>query len=533
MPRISSVIEKSFHPTTAYSLCLALLLSACGGESTGDTRTSGSSSSSSGSSSSSSSSSGSSSGGMASTCLTPPADSGYCLVWQDEFAGNALDESKWSAEVNCWGGGNDEAQCYLDHPANLWVDGDYLHLKAIREDVSGPAVVDDDPAYSRDDTSGSGTYSSARVRSKNKGDWRYGRFEIRAKLPAGQGTWPAIWMLPTDNVYGGWASSGEIDIMEAVNLTVGGEREVHGTLHYGDNWPNNVYSGEAYLLPDGTNPADDFHEYAIEWEEGEIRWYVDGDHFATQTQDGWYTFADLADTAAPFNQRFHLLLNLAVGGAWAGAVNDTGIDEAAFPQEMIVDYVRVYECSLDPVSGRGCATRDDDFVTNPGVTPPTPIDTSGEVLTVFNGAINDSFSWGVYSESGDIHYAVVDAGGEFGTAAEITFATDQGIGFYQSTGTMNLSEYSAIEFDLRITADPRAVKAPLVFRADCRYPCTSGDVDLGYPPLDVWTHYEIPLQSLSSAGLNLDAVDTPFVISSEWGNQTGLKLMLDNLTVKR
>lgn len=321
--------------------------------------------------------------------------------------------------------------------------------------------------------------------------------------------------------------------MEAVNLTVGGERNVHGTLHFGDNFPNNVYSGEAYLLPDGTNPADDFHEYAVEWEQGEIRWYVDGDHFATQTQGGWYTVADLADAAAPFNQRFHLLLNLAVGGNWAAMVNDTGIDESAFPQEMVIDYVRVYQCTHDPLTGSGCATRSNDAVMNPGVTPPTPIDTSGDEISIFDGTLNEAFNWGVYSESGQIQYALVDAGGEYGTAAEISFVTENGIGFYQTGGTLDLSGHSTISFDLRITADPREVKAPLIFRADCRYPCSSGDVEIGYPELNVWTRYEIPLQSLANAGLDLEGVDTPFVISTESGNQSGLQLTLDNLSVSK
>lgn len=512
----SSPVKTVFRPTISLAICISVLLAACGEQ--GPDKSSLSSSS---------------AGGTASACLEPASGSGYCLVWRDEFSENALDKSKWSAEVNCFGGGNNEAQCYVDRPENLWTDGDYLHLKAIREDVTGPALLDDDPAYSGDDTSGTGTFSAARIRSKNKGDWRYGRFEIRAKLPAGQGTWPAVWMLPTDNVYGGWARSGEIDIMEAVNLKVGGESRVHGTLHYGDNWPNNVYSGEAYTLPDGSNPADGFHEYAVEWEQGEIRWYVDGDHFATQTEDGWYTLADLADPSAPFNQRFHLIMNLAVGGAWAGTVNDTGIDESAFPQEMVVDYVRVYECTKDPATGRGCATHDANFVVNPGRTPPTPVDTSADAVTVFDGAANDIFSWGVYSESGDVAYAIVDAGGDYGPAAEISFATDSGIGFFQSSAAADLSGYSSIEFDLRIIEDARAVKAPLLFRADCGYPCTSGDVDIGYPEVNVWTHYKIPLQDLANAGLDLAAVNTPFVISSEPGNQAGLKLLLDNVTVTK
>lgn len=454
-------------------------------------------------------------------------------MWQDEFDAGALDASRWTPEVNCWGGGNNEAQCYLSRAENLWLDGGILNLRAIREDVRGPAVVDDEPSYSPTDTSGTGTFSSARVRSKNKGDWRYGRFEIRAKLPRGQGTWPAIWMLPTDNVYGTWAASGEIDIMEAVNLTVGGERRVHGTLHFGDHWPNNVYAGNEYVLPCGANPADDFHVYAVEWEQGEIRWYVDGDHFATQTQDGWYSMADLADRSAPFNQRFHLLLNLAVGGDWAANVNATGIDEAVFPQTLLVDYVRVYQCTRDPITGRGCATRDGDFIHNPGIAPPTPVDTTGELIHVFDGAAHAPFNWGVYAESGEVLYAMVDVGGVYGRVGEITFHSNQAIGFYQADVLSDFSQFKTIEFHLRIIDDARVQKSPLIFRADCIFPCTSGDWPLGYPPFNTWTHYQIPLRDLAAAGLNLRAVNTPFVISTQWGNQAGLKLQVDNIQIRK
>ncbi|KAJ9436773.1 Glucan endo-1 [Diplonema papillatum] len=218
-------------------------------------------------------------------------------------------------------------------------------------------------------------YSSARLHSKHKGDWTYGKFEARMKLPFGQGSWPAFWMLPTDNEYGAWPLSGEIDIMEAVNLKVGGEGNLHGTLSYGNPWPHNKYSGSTYLLPNDENPADDYHVYSIEWEEGEIRWYVDGTHYQTQRRStvtsgngnslslkhrGWFHEVDGKPTYAnsPFNKKFHLLLSFAVGGEWASNAHDRGIDATAFEngQFMSVDYVRVYQCPTDPVTGKGCAT---------------------------------------------------------------------------------------------------------------------------------------------------------------------------------
>ena len=295
------------------------------------------------------------------------------LIWNDEFEGTSIDLSKWSHEVNCYGGGNSEAQCYTANASNSYVADGSLHIVAINEPYSGPADKDDHPNYHADDKSVTKDYTSARLRTLGKGDWRYGRFEVRAKFPKGQGTWGAAWMLPTDWVYGEWASSGEIDIVEAVNLgTVSDEypasqkqaeaklleTRIHGTLHYGKEWPANVYSGQSYRLAANENPADGFHVYAIEWEQGEIRWYMDGKHYATQTAKGWYSESAvgvLAESDAPFNQRFHFIVNLAVGGDWAGKVNEKGIDASVFPQTLEIDYVRVYRCSKNVATGQGCA----------------------------------------------------------------------------------------------------------------------------------------------------------------------------------
>jgi len=297
------------------------------------------------------------------------------LVWQDEFEQADLDLTKWSFEVNCFGGGNDEKQCYTDRIENAYVEQGILNIVALRGDFSGPSAQDDDPAYNPENTR-TQPYTSARLRSKNKGDWKYGRFEINAKLPLGQGTWSAIWMLPTDWVYGDWAGSGELDIMEVVNLktqsdedgAISGQEEsrIFGSLHFGRAWPENVYSNKDFHLPQGASPADDFHEYAIEWQEGEIRWYVDNIHYATQRDSGWFTqymnnegLLTNGTNSAPFDQAFHLILNFAVGGNWAGKVNEKGIDESVFPQKMEIDYVRVYECSVSPITGAGCETLGD------------------------------------------------------------------------------------------------------------------------------------------------------------------------------
>lgn len=243
-------------------------------------------------------------------------DSGWTLVWSDEFEGTSLDPEKWSAQVgdgcdiNLCGWGNNELQWY--QASNVEVGGGFLTITARRESAGGRG------------------YTSARIRTLGKGDWTYGRIDVRAWLPRGQGLWPAIWMLPSEDRYGGWAASGEIDIVELV----GHEPDrVHGTLHYGGEWPDNVYSGAPHVLPVGTF-ADRFHTFTLEWEEGEIRWYVDGRHYQTQTE--WYSTG--GPFPAPFDQPFHLLLNVAVGGDWPGAPDASTV----FPQSMVVEYIRVY-----------------------------------------------------------------------------------------------------------------------------------------------------------------------------------------------
>lgn len=246
-----------------------------------------------------------------------PSIQGYKLVWNDEFDGNAINKNKWEHEVNANGGGNNELQYYTDRSQNSYVSDGKLFIIAIKENYTG--------------TEGSREYTSARMRTLNKGDWKYGRFEIKAKLPFGQGLWPAIWMLPTDWVYGGWAASGEIDIMELLGQE---PNRVYGTLHYGGTWPKNTHSGDSHKLATGSF-ANSYHVFRLDWEEEEFRWYVDDALYLTQKN--WYTEGQ--SFPAPFDQRFHMLLNVAVGGNWPGNPNLS----TTFPQVMEVDYVRVYQ----------------------------------------------------------------------------------------------------------------------------------------------------------------------------------------------
>jgi beta-glucanase (GH16 family) len=245
------------------------------------------------------------------------APEGWEMVWNDEFDGTAINTEKWSYEVNAQGGGNNELQYYTNRAENSYIENGCLVIQALKEHYTG--------------TEGTREYTSARLRTYRKGDWKYGRFDIKAKLPYGKGLWPAIWMMPSESKYGGWAACGEIDIMELVGHE---PNKVYGTLHYGGGWPNNASSGKSYSLSQG-NFADDSHLFTIEWDTTQIRWYVDDIFFQSQTQ--WYTAN--ASYPAPFDQYFYLILNVAVGGNWPGDPDNTTV----FPQKMIVDYVRVFK----------------------------------------------------------------------------------------------------------------------------------------------------------------------------------------------
>lgn len=241
------------------------------------------------------------------------APDGWQLVWNDEFDGDEIDVQKWGYDKGGSGFGNNELQYYTDRPENASVSDGVLTITAIAERYLG-----------RD-------YSSAKLRTLGLADWRYGRFDIRAKLPYGQGIWPAFWMLPIQSKYGGWPSSGEIDIMEMVGHT---PAITHGTLHYGESIGQHVYTGTYCTLSDGIF-ADDFHVFSVIWEPDSFTWYVDGVPFARQTD--WHT--GVADYPAPFDEYFYLILNLAVGGDWPGSPDET----TEFPQYLTIDYVRVYQ----------------------------------------------------------------------------------------------------------------------------------------------------------------------------------------------
>jgi len=232
-------------------------------------------------------------------------------VWQDDFnSGTSPDAAKWTFETGGSGWGNNELQFYTSG-ANAAISGGNLVITAKKENTSGRE------------------YTSARMITKGKGDWLYGRFEVRAKLPKGRGTWPAIWMLSSDNSYGTWPASGEIDIMEHVGFD---PNKVHCSIHTSAyNHTRGTQKTASKIVSDAT---DAFHIYRVDWTPYAVRGYIDGVQYFE------FVNGNTGFTTWPFNKKFYMILNVAVGGNWGGA---QGVDNTAFPTSMEVDYVKVYK----------------------------------------------------------------------------------------------------------------------------------------------------------------------------------------------
>jgi beta-glucanase (GH16 family) len=266
------------------------------------------------------------------TC--PGVCSGDQLVWADEFSGPSIDTNHWAFDVGTGppypGWGNSELEYYTSRSQNAYVNNGILHIVALRESYNGSS------------------YTSAKLKTRNLFTKKYGRFEFRARLPGGQGYWPTFWLVPQDSVYGGWAASGEIDIMEnrGSNPT-----NILGTIHFGGPYPNNTHSsGPSFNFPSGDSVTN-FHVYALEWSTNSIRWYVDNQLY--ETQSSWWSSSNRKNSSirnaypAPFDQPFYIVMNLAVGGNFGGDPDASTV----FPGEIQVDYVRVYE--LAPRSSPG------------------------------------------------------------------------------------------------------------------------------------------------------------------------------------
>jgi beta-glucanase (GH16 family) len=317
---------------------------------------------------------------------TVTAHGDWVIVWSDEFNGTSVDSTKWTYDIGngcpgLCGWGNNELEYYTSRTNNAYVANGMLHIAALEEDYEGFA------------------YTSAKLHTRGLFAKKYGRFEFRAKLPHGQGYWPALWMMPRDSVYGGWAASGEIDVMENKGNSY---NVIGGTIHFGGQWPNNMSDSTSYSVPTAVT---NFHVYALEWDTNSIKWFVDDVLYKTSTS--WYSTGGAYP--APFNQYFFIIMNLAVGGNFGGDPDGTTV----FPGEMVVDYVRVY-----------------DFVT--ATAPPTT--PSGLIATPVGSQV--ALNWNLSTNATSYNVKrTSDSGGPYTTIATPPSTS------YNDTGAVNCATY--------------------------------------------------------------------------------------------
>jgi beta-glucanase (GH16 family) len=263
-------------------------------------------------------------------CNEPTLDDGqWVCIWADEFEGDEIDLTKWSFQTGGDGWGNNEVQYYREENASI---------------VDGKLVI-----TAKNESFGGRQYTSARLTTRYRGDFRYARVIVRAKMPSGVGTWPAIWMMPTMNAYGTWPNSGEIDIMEHVGYQ---PNVIHTTIHTAKfNHNDNTQLGYSKTIQ---NAETEFHDYEIIWSPGSIESFVNGERYGQFAYSAAFNQEIDYHRAFPFDQLFYIILNVAVGGNWGGR---EGVDPEAFPTSMEVDYVRVYQLDY--------ATLDKDVPTTP------------------------------------------------------------------------------------------------------------------------------------------------------------------------
>jgi beta-glucanase (GH16 family) len=461
-------------------------------------------------------------GGGANSPTTPPfypePEDEWELVWSDEFDGDSLDLANWDIQEGDGtaegipGWGNNELQYYTAD--NVSVADGMLTIQARSESVGG---------YN---------YTSARIRTYEKFDFTYGRVEVRAQAAPGQGLWSAAWMLSSDSPYGVWAASGEIDIMEVVNADTDAER-AFGTLHYGFPWPLAQQTGTDISVDD---PSGDFHVYAVEWSERELRWFIDGEHYQTINADHWYSYYYKdqqtgyvnAPGAAPFDVDFHLLLNLAVGGNLPGE-----LDPGAIPADMVVDYVRVYSCSYDRDDGVGCNSLADRSIESPDAQEPFEasfdlyVDEAGTIPGREGGtrelAVN-SF----WDNDGSLTFAEVPADdADRGTVIEVQTSNSGNISINavdeeptELFGMGNNPRFwevhaGELKFDIYVDSASTDPDSSIMIKMDSGYPAV-GFVDLKVAdlPQDEWTTVSVKVNDLlASRAEGLNPLDTSEIVS--------------------
>ncbi len=397
------------------------------------------------------------------------AQAPYQFVFADEFDGTALNTQIWEHMIGNGqnygipGWGNNESQYYTALPSNVNVADGKLNIIARQQSYMG---------YE---------FTSARLRTINNLDFKYGKVEASMKLPSTQGIWPAFWMLPTNSPYGGWAAGGEIDIMEAVNIAT----TVHGTIHFGGQWPNNTSAGGQY--GPGIDFSQDFHTFTVEWEPDTIRWYVDGNLYRSLSRTSWWSSNAPDNERAPFDHSFHLLLNCAVGGNWPGYPNES----STFPQQFQVDWVRVYQRVQAPFGG---------------------------VPTVLPGVLEaERFDEGY---PGDAYFDcdLDNTGGAFRTGVDVDIESIPGGGF--NVGYICAADWMEYTVDVQVPGEYNAVARVSSQPGAGAFRIERDGVDLtgqvSVPPTGGWQTY----------------VDVPFTLELQAGEQT-LRLLNSTFTGDR
>ena len=438
-------------------------------------------------------------GGNQPTNIATPK--GWELVWSDEFDTPALDGTKWNIQTGDGtaqgipGWGNNELQSY--EAGNVSVSGGNLIIAARQETAADGRA-----------------YTSGRINTAGNLDITYGRVEASIHVPGGQGLWSAFWMLPTNSEYGTWAAGGEIDIMEVFARDP--SPFTQAALHYGMAWPLNTYT---YAKYDNIDPSDGFHAYALEWDEQELRWFVDGTHFHTVRRSTyWNYYRDEATNAhtsggdsAPFDRPFHLLLNLAVGGNLPGPPASE-----ALPGELRVDYVRVYECSLDAQTGVGCNRFADH--NSPSVVPPLPDNVYRAVYDLYVDAVGPlrfpntedtvTLDFRVHDAGGALVLSQVFAGGNRGLAIDVNTSGGGSFSIFPSSlarqtlfgmgSATDAGDYAGeLQFDLYIFGDNTDPESSLQVKIDSGFP-DLGFVDLPVATLtkDEWTTVTVQISDI-------------------------------------
>ncbi|MDM7860386.1 glycoside hydrolase family 16 protein [Alteromonas sp. ASW11-36] len=469
----------------------------------------------------------------------PAPEEEWELVWSDEFDGDTLNTANWGYDLGDgsdrglerWG--NNEQQWYTDQNASV-SDGT-LKISARAE-----SVQDGFP------------YTSSRITTLDKLDFTYGRVEASLRTSSGQGLWGAFWMLSSDSPYGsdGWAATGEIDIMEAANPGV--DTQYYGsTIFHGFPWPLQQSISEAF--PADVDPTE-FNEYAVEWEQNEIRFLVNDIHFKTITSESYYSYFyneanqgyELAVDGAPFNTDFHLILNLAVGGNLTGNT----VDDASLPGELEVDYVRVYSCSYGRADGKGCNSN-----VNPDLETPDPLRPAQESFDIY---IDEPalYSWTINGETydrplalnsfwnndGALTFAEVDAG-DRGNVIEVITSnsgnisinpTVEPIELFGMGNNPNFWELHAGELRFDIYVRSADAESTFLVKMDSGYPAL-GQVALAADnfPRDTWTTVSVKVNDLLAfRGDGFMPLDTSSIQSMFVFEPTGAAdVLIDNITL--